>query len=486
MGLVKLSKVWQLPRKVGLGLLILGVVGITPLASGHTSELGHRSRASRLARSGGQAPPVYQRPVIDRGELLQATQQMLHYVSELRGLPVIHSVKAALQSREEIQRSLIKDLDERTTADEFEASTKLLIKLGLVPKDFKYRELLTRIIEEQVAGYYRPRTKSLYLADWLTLDEQNSVMVHELAHALQDQHFRLERFSRLPKGQSDYELAISSLIEGDATAVMLNHLLKPQRLDIASIPIPLSTIFDQLQKSDDQRIKVLNSAPAVVRESLLFPYAYGTTFVQYILIHSSWKRISEAYADPPDSTEQVLHPAKFLTRDYPVRIELPRLEKLLGKATSRRIFDTTGEFGYYLILSQYVDKGKARRAAEGWDGDQLALYENKRTGTLLLVQYTTWDSEADADEFARAYAERTTACYTGAREVPSSGNTTMHRWETAEGDVYLERRGSDVLILEGLDDAALKKLPHLVKALWGSRKTEKGPSSNRISTRLPH
>lgn len=481
MGLVKLSKVWRLFQKVGGGLLILSLLGAPPVISGRSWPRGNGSSAEGVP----QASPVYHRPVIDRGELLQATQQMLHYVSELRGLPILHSVKAALQSREEIQRSLIRDLDESTTADEFDASTKLLIKLGLVPRDFKYRELLIRIIEEQVAGYYRPKTKNLYLADWLTLDEQNSVMVHELTHALQDQHFRLERFSRLPKGQSDYELAIASLIEGDATAVMLNHLLKPQRLDIASIPIPLSTVFDQLQKSDDARIKVLNRAPPVIRESLLFPYAYGTTFVQYILIHSSWKRVSEAYADPPDSTEQVLHPAKFLNRDYPVRIQLPRLEKVLGKASVRRLFDTNGEFGHYLILSQYIDKGKARRAAEGWGGDQFALYENKATGNTLVVQYSTWDSEADADEFARAYAERTVARYPDAREVRPARETTIRMWETAEGNVYLERQGRDVLILEGLDEAAMKKLPQLVKTLWQGRKIEMRPSADRLSARTP-
>ncbi len=480
MGWANLSKVMRAFPKRALALLGGLVLG-TPLV--FVPPFGRAEDVSpSMARPRTLASRIQYRPVIDRSELLQATQQTLHYVSALRGLPVLSPVKAALQSREEIERSLIRDLDERTTADEFDAETKLFLKLGLVPKDFRYRELLVGIINEQVAGYYRPRTKSLYLADWLTLEEQNTVMVHELAHALQDQHFHLERFARPPKGWSDRELAILSLIEGDATAVMLNHLLKPQRLDITSIPLPLSTVFDQLQKSDDQRIKVLNSAPPIIRESLLFPYAYGTTFVQYILIHSSWKRVSDAYADPPNSTEQILHPAKFLDRDDPLRIELPRLEKILGRAMLRRLSDTMGEFGYYLILSPYVDKTKARRAAEGWDGDQLALYENRRTGQLLLVHYTTWDSEAEAEEFARVYAERTTARYPDAREVQGTETPTVHRWDTGEGIVYLERRGADVLILEGLAQADAQKLAPLTKALWQTRKMETG-SARRPSSR---
>jgi len=442
----------KLRNRLSLLLIILAFVG--SLVAANLRSQGHPSQKGRP----------------DQAAVIDVTQQILDQVSQLRGLPVLRPVKAALQSRQGIERSLIQDLHEKVKPGEFEAATKALIKFGLVPRNFKYRQFLIKVLTEQVAGYYRPKTKNLYLADWLSLDEQRTVMVHELTHALQDQHFDLERFEETPEGEGDVDMAVHALIEGEATAVMMNYMLKPQRLDITSLPIPLTGFFEQLQRMDDHRSQVLFSAPAVIRESLLFPYTYGIGFVQHILKRGSWQRVSEAYAEPPDSTEQIMHPERFLTRDDPVRIHLARLEGLLEKDTIRRTFDINGEFGYYLILAEYLDKEDAKRAADGWDGDQFALYENTKTGNLLLIHLSTWDTEADAREFADAYAERTLLRYRSAKAVHSE-NPFSRLWKTNEGAVYLERRGSDVLVLEGLNENAMSKLPNLLQALWKSSKT---------------
>jgi hypothetical protein len=440
--------------RIAISLLLLSLVTISstaPLTSGNQG-----------------APSQAVRP--DRTAVVTLTKKILREVSQLRGLTIRRPVAAALQSRPAIESSLMKDLDEKITAAEFDAATKALIKFGLVAKDFKYRELLIKLLTEQVAGYYRPKTKNLYLADWLSLDEQRTVMVHELVHALQDQHFNLERFEDTPDGQSDKDLAIHALIEGEATAVMLNYLLKPQKLDITALRIPLTTIFDQLQKTDDQRAEVLNSSPAAIRESLLFPYTYGAGFIQHVLQRSSWQQVSSAYSAPPDSTEQILHPEKFLRRDYPVTIELARLEEPLDKTVVRRTFDTNGEFGYLIILAEYLDKETARSAAEGWDGDQFALYENPTTGNLLLAHLSIWDDESEAKEFAEVYAQRTARRYKEAKEIPSD-TPGAQMWQTEEGLVYVERRGTDVLVLEGLEETAKKKLPSVANALWQSKKS---------------
>lgn len=436
--------------------------------------------------SGDQAAPGQAvRP--DPKAVINLTQEILRQVSQLRGLTVRHPVAAALQSRRDIESSLMKDLDEKITPTEFDAATKALVKFGLVPKDFKYRDLLIKLLSEQVAGYYRPKTKNLYLADWLSLDEQKTVMVHELVHALQDQHFNLERFDKTPDGESDRDLAIHALIEGEATAVMLNFLLKPQNLDITALPIPLTTIFEQLQKTDDQRAEILNSAPAVIRESLLFPYTYGAGFVQHVLRQSSWQQVSKAYSTLPDSTEQILHPERFLKRDDPVLVALPRLESVLNQTVVRRMFDTNGEFGYLIILSEYLDKDTAKRATAGWDGDQFALYENPTTGNLILVHLSVWDNGSEAEEFVDAYAERTARRYNEAKAT-SRDTPGTHVWQTEEGLVYLERRGADVLVIEGLDQSAKASIQALVKTLWQSKKSPVRTSARPSSpsrTRMP-
>jgi hypothetical protein len=284
-------------------------------------------------------------------------------------------------------------------------------------------------------------------------------------HALQDQHFNLERFENPLRGQSDKDLAIHALVEGEATAVMLEYLLKPHQLNITRLPIPLTTLFEQMQLSNHGGGEVLQTAPAVVRESLLFPYTYGTQFVQYLLTDASWDRVSEAYKTPPDSTEQVLHPERFLTRDAPVEIKLSPLEPILGRGWKKRLHDVSGEFGYFLILSQYLDRARAQQAAEGWDGDQLVLFEDAKKGRLLLAHLSTWDSMAEAEEFTTAYIQRLERRY--ARLDDNTRKRELARlWKTSEGVVYLEQRNRDVLIIETVGMLARARLKNAARALW--------------------
>src|SRR4030095_462220 len=114
----------------------------------------------------------------------------------------------------------------QTTPGEMHAAELVLKKLGLVPADFQYAPFIVKLLTEQVAGYYDPRVQRFYLADWIELEGQKPVMAHELTHALQDQHFNLRRFEDWPKGDSDAELAVHALIEGDATLAMTLYMAK--------------------------------------------------------------------------------------------------------------------------------------------------------------------------------------------------------------------------------------------------------------------
>src|SRR5713226_5148551 len=152
--------------------------------------------------------------------LIAATAEVLKETSEIRQLPILRPVQSSTKSRAEIERMLIKNLDEETTPAQIHATEVTLKKLGLAPADFQYRALMLRLLTEQVAGYYDPKAQQFHLADWIDLDGQKPVMAHELTHALQDQHFNLRRFEHWPKGDSDAELAAHALIEGDATLAM--------------------------------------------------------------------------------------------------------------------------------------------------------------------------------------------------------------------------------------------------------------------------
>lgn len=409
-----------------------------------------------LAQSKPQTPPgtVAKAPVtpvesVDKAAVLAATEEIFKAVSKLRGLEIKKDVKAGFRNREELEKDVLKDMDESTPASEFDAQAKLLGKLGLVPAKYKLREEMIKILSEQIGGYYKPRTGEFFLTDRTDLEEQKIVIAHELTHALQDQHFDLRRFENFPKGMGDKESAIHALIEGEATVVMFDYLLEPLGGSVAKLPISITDMLQVMSgpgMDSQEKTQMLSKAPRCIRESLTFPYFTGAGFVQALVKDGGWASVSKAYTTLPESTEQIMHPEKYLKGESATRITLAAAESVLGKDWKVVTGDVTGEFGYTLILSEYLDEADGSRGADGWDGDACRLYENAKTGQLLLVQHTSWDSADEAKEFYDAYAERTRKRYTGSKFVETKQG---FQGETKEGWVTVQIKGSEVLVLEG-------------------------------------
>ncbi len=398
-------------------------------------------------------------------DVLATTNEILDEVSQMRGLKILKPVKSGVKSRSEIEQEIIKNFEESIKPEELYASTKTLIAYGLVPKDFDYREMMIRLLTEQVAGFYRPKSKELFIADWNELSEQKPVMAHELTHALQDQHFNLKRFEEWPRGDSDRELAIHALIEGDATGVMYNYQLKPMKSDITRLP-NLANFADFTQKqAEKENQKVFLSTPAAIRESLIFPYVYGVGFVQELVKNSGWEGVSAAFTDLPQSSEQIIHFDKYRSRERPVKIEMTDIASLLGSGWKRLDADINGEFGYFLVLSEFIEKSDARTASEGWGGDIYTLYENRGTGKLLLVQLSSWDTVKDAEEFFQAYAKRTATRYPQAKANKDS-TASEHDFQTPDGRTVIQLRNKSVLIIEGIPTENNERLAKLSDALW--------------------
>jgi hypothetical protein len=422
-----------------------------------------------------QSALVAQQPASPRGgkpapanaartaDVLATTNEILEEVSKMRGLKILNSVKSGVKSRSEIEAEIIKNFEESVKPEELDAINKTLIAYGLVPKDFNYRELMIRLLTEQVAGFYRPKSKELFIADWNELSEQRPVMAHELVHALQDQHFNLRRFEDWPRGDSDRESAIHALIEGDATGIMYNYQLKPMKSDITRLPniANFSELAQKQAEKEDQ--KVFLATPASIRESLIFPYVYGVGFVQELVRKSGWDGVSRAFTDLPQSTEQIIHFDKYSSREEPVKIELPDIASSLGSGWKRLDNDINGEFGYFLILSEFIDKRNARIASEGWGGDLYTLYENSKTGKLLLAQLSSWDTAKDAGEFFQAYAERTTKRYPQAKARKDSATNDF---QTPDSRTVIQLRDKSVLIIEGLPVEDNERLAKLANSLW--------------------
>ena len=390
--------------------------------------------------------------------VVAATAAVLRETSEIRQLSILRQVKSGAQSRPEIERMIIKNMDEDTTPEELRASELSLKKLGLLPPDFQLRPFIIKLLTEQVAGYYNPKVQEFYLADWIDVDGQKPVIAHELTHALQDQHFNLRRFENWPKGDSDAELAAHALIEGDATLTMMEYIKRN--------PLRALAFLKSMTSSAGGSSEQIERAPRALRESLLFPYQEGLNWVGQLYQRNGWSGVSQAFKDLPQSSEQILHPEKYFVHEAPLKVNLPDVRPLLGAGWKRIDYDVNGEWGYYLILDEFLQAAaESQRAAAGWGGDRCAVYEEPKTGDVLMAHLSAWDTEADAVEFFDAYAKRTGLRYSNAQlmAVPKTLDT-QRLWRTNEGSVLMERRGSRVLIVEGAP--AKIDANSLMKTLW--------------------
>ncbi len=440
-----------------------------------------------------QHPSIAARGATSNAAIIAATSAVLKETSEIRELPILRPVRSGAQSRVEIERMLVKNLDEQMTAAEMHATELSLRKFALVSSDFQYRPFIIKLLTEQVAGYYDPRAREFHLADWLDLEGQKPVMAHELTHALQDQHFNLRRFEKWPHGDSDAELAAHALIEGDATLAMTIYMAKNPLVALA---------FTRSLTSSGISSEQFNQAPRALRESLIFPYLQGLEWTSQLYKRGGWDMVSKAFTRLPLSSEQILHPEKYFSYEHPLKVVLPDLTNLLnantgtagaspafgdvkasgrGSTTRRSLltahrplpaaawhrveYDVNGEWSYYLILDQFLNSpAESRRAAAGWAGDRYALYEGPKR-QIFLEQIAAWDTENDAREFFDAYVKRTERRYADAKplELPLANSDDWRAWQTSEGGVVIKLRGLRVLIIEGVPEGVDSEA--LIKAL---------------------
>jgi hypothetical protein len=431
-------------------LMVLAWVLVLGILAG-----SQRSAAQR------KAPAAMPSRVAKNAAIIATTEAVLKDTSEIRELPILRPVKSGAQSRADIQRMVIRNLDEDTTLAEMHASEIALKKRGLVGADFQYRPFMIKLLTEQVAGYYDPRIQEFFLADWIDLEAQKPVMAHELTHALQDQHFNLRRFQHWPKGDSDAELAAHALIEGDAVLAMTIYMARNPLVALS---------FRRVMDSDKTSSEQFKQAPRFLRESLVFPYIEGGEWATHVYKRGGWSAISKAFTELPESTEQVMHPEKYSAHEPPVRVSLPDVRSLLGLRWKRVNYDVTGEWNYYLILDQFLNSPlESKRAAAGWGGDRYEIYEGPKPGEVFMAQLTVWDSENDAREFFDAYAKRTKLRYADAdlketESVSAKAGSERRQWSSNEGGILLELHGKRTLILEGIPETT--KVAELLDLFW--------------------
>jgi hypothetical protein len=130
-----------------------------------------------------------------------------------------------------------------------------------------------------------------------------------------------------------------------------------------------------------------------------FPYANGLSFVAALHENGGWQRVDDAFVRPPVSTEQILHPERYLKSfDGPVRIEQPSIHGILSNGYIRSAEMRLGEEDLRVFLKQFIDPALSSVAAEGWGGCKVSLYSSEASLPEVLALSSVWDSEDDALE----------------------------------------------------------------------------------------
>jgi hypothetical protein len=385
-------------------------------------------------------------------ELLEELDALKAEAEVLRGLPLTLPITRSLMTRDGLAVYMEQQLAEEYSPEELEAEVRVLAAFDFVPQDFDLLTLLADAYSSEVLGMYDDEGDTFYVITDAAGGDLDLVArltsVHEYTHGIQDEHFELETFLDGEQLSDDQFLARQSLVEGDATLVM-SYYLGTHRDEFSAEDLEALR-----SRSAEGRQSGLAAAPPIFRETFDFAYVRGLEFVA-ILQEEGWDAVDAAYADPPQSTEQILHPEKYLSRDEPQIVALPPLTDTLGAGWHLVRADTLGEFQTALYLDQRLGQGIVDRASQGWGGDQYALYANN--GQDVLVYGTVWDSPQDREEFVTAYQ-----AYAGEKYglAATRGGETELWWETPAQTAVLTWEGTAVRVILGPDRVTvLKVLP---------------------------
>jgi hypothetical protein len=360
-------------------------------------------------------------------------------VAGLRGRSFATDVEPVYLDRRQLRRRLIEILRAEGEAQDVPGYTRALRVFGLAPEGVPLLPLQLDAATVGVVGLYLPETDEMILIgedDGSLSALEELTYAHELVHALQDQRFDLDALTAETRTASDDAgLAFSALIEGDASAVDTAYLEAHPELTPGILGATLGSLPGLLR---------LDAAPPLFAHTGLFSYGAGEVFVNALREEGGWDAVDAAYADPPTSTEQILHPEKYLgPRDEPTPVDLPDLAPALGAGWARVHENALGELQTAVLLANQEEDGfaplpdTATEAAAGWDGDRYALWSEGEAEVLLWR--SVWDDADEAEAFVAALRARD-AGRTGERWTAAGGTGLI----AGDRALRIRRVGADV------------------------------------------
>jgi hypothetical protein len=417
-------------------------------------------------------------------ELFSLVDELLKFSSQETGLPIKSDVKRQITSKAEVETYLKQKFDEDEGAKRLQRGEIVLKKFGLLDHDFALKPFLLALLDEQIEAFYDSKTKTVNMLDWVSIDEQKPVLAHELTHALQDQHSDLEKWNdqtpdevsltasadieHLAKDEMD--TARDAVAEGQATAVMMDYILKPMHKSLVKDPEVMDSV-KQLMSSTDQS-PVMSRAPILLSESLIFPYKEGLSFEQDVWMDQGQTAAFAGALDrPPTSSWEIINPREYEKKHVPSVPILPDIHPLVDAVYKPYDIGQVGQLDLHILAEIFGGESAARSLTPAWDGGiywagqrrSATTAEKATTKSLALFYLSAWKNATSAQIFARLYADELGRKYSGLKPDLDAKRTSPAGVEeqvftTAEGPVLITTRGKMVFVAESFDLDLARKL----------------------------
>ncbi|MBM3783909.1 MAG: hypothetical protein FJW30_06080 [Acidobacteria bacterium] len=360
--------------------------------------------------------------------LFDQIDESLSDLSKVTGLPVRSKVDRDFITRDKLKEFLKTRIDEAVKPEEIRVEELTLKLFGFVPESYNLKEATVSLLTEQAAAFYDYRKKKMFLLEGAPEVSQKFVLIHELAHALADQHFHLEKFIKQGKND-DSATARMAVMEGQAQWLMYEVMAAKAGQSLRKDPT-MVRMFVNASSAGLSDYPELSNAPLYMRESLLFPYTKGLYFQQQVIEKLGNRGFRAVFKKPPVNSRQILHPELYFAHTKPEGVKLASTPK----GYQELIEGDFGEFDIHILIRQFTDEPTADRLAPHWRGGRYIVSEHKSTKEPVLHFAVAFDTASAAGEFAGLYRDK-----------------VLPKKTKRKGTPRVETSGARVRVIEGLE-----------------------------------
>jgi len=333
-------------------------------------------------------------------------------IQQIRQLSFLNAVPIVVKSRDEAEQLMEADMMRDYTDNQLHADGVAGALVGLFPPGMDLKAESLKLLRNQAAAFYDPHTKKMVLIEGGTdLDffmnasqfvaqrdaGGEMVLAHEFTHALQDQHFDLDKKLDEVKNNDDRNIALKCVAEGDATLAGFAYVAGRMDDSVAS------ALLSNLSEIAGALAAQAPGTPEGLAEPLIFQYSDGVKFVAEAYRRGGWKAVDALYAAPPLSSHQIMHSADYFEhRTPPLDVTVQGYEQALPR-WKKVDEDTYGELLLRIILELNVGKTSPEvRLAQGWAGDQMIILQSHEE--ISAIWMIAFRDPQTATKFATVYA----------------------------------------------------------------------------------